>query len=773
MKNLFKVSLLILLFSTLTHAQDHKQGKDNDDRSRGGGDSSEEQRSSKRRPNILFIIMDDVGIDQMTAFGYGGATPPLTPNINAIAKAGVRFRNTWAMPECSPSRAIFFEGRFPLRTHVLNAITPNDLANSQVSPFEVTTPEVLREAGYKSALFGKFHLAGPDNNPFNNATPLALGWDYFEGYIEGAPHPIDTTAGLGATGSDGPYLCGFVPNSSATIIPGADSGACYAANNSCTNLTATPDQNTPGRTCLEQGGIFVPSQTCQSTPPSNVNFASLNAYYVSPLFIEKRPNFVEAVPSTDIRSRTYRSRIEADAAINWINQQRPTQFWMATLSFSAIHAPYQPPPDSLLPPASVDPNNFDCTGNHVGALPEQRILSNQMLEGMDKEIGRVMVETGLATINTDGSLNYHPEKTNTMVIIVGDNGTYAPGVKAPFDPSRSKAYVYQTGVWVPLIVAGPIVKSPNRDVESQINITDLFQLFGDLGGVDVHKVVPASHTLDSAPMLPYFTNPSQQSIRTENFTQTAYNLTANGVLNQPCVLVVAGAPICSQIFAGQTICTFEGGDWWGTGSTIQETNTCCEVQASPQYAAHYGTQPLTFYPDAQNAMRNDDYKVVQIKKLDGCANPSQPTETTTNEFYKIDEVAPIPQIDKDGDNLCTSPGCPNGLTGAQLQTYNKLFADMQDTLNSEPACPGDGNLDKLVNFRDIDLWTFFSIISHGESSTQNLTSSWYDLNLDGFTDFKDLKIIRQHFNTNCNPPQKPHPGGHDKDKDHDDHGGGH
>jgi Sulfatase len=64
------------------------------------------------RPNILFIIMDDVGIDQMQIFGYGGTTPPLTPNINAIARAGVRFRNVWAMPECCPSRAIFSEGRY-------------------------------------------------------------------------------------------------------------------------------------------------------------------------------------------------------------------------------------------------------------------------------------------------------------------------------------------------------------------------------------------------------------------------------------------------------------------------------------------------------------------------------------------------------------------------------------------------------------------------------------------------------------------------------------
>jgi hypothetical protein len=101
--------------------------------------SGQRMPGGKPRPNILFIIMDDVGIDQMRIFGYGGATPPLTPNINAIARAGVRFRNVWSMPECSPSRAIFFDGRYPFRTNVNNAILSDDLANSQVSPFEATT----------------------------------------------------------------------------------------------------------------------------------------------------------------------------------------------------------------------------------------------------------------------------------------------------------------------------------------------------------------------------------------------------------------------------------------------------------------------------------------------------------------------------------------------------------------------------------------------------------------------------------------------------------
>src|SRR5690606_32413112 len=139
--------------------------------------------------------MDDVGIDQMQSFGYGGATPPHMPNMDAVAQAGVRFRNTWSMPECSPGRAAFFLGQYPTRTHIRQAIGHNDLANSQVSPYSMTLPRLLKQAGYESAMFGKFHLAGPENNQAGNLTPRQLGWDYFYGWIGGLPGSIDTTAG--------------------------------------------------------------------------------------------------------------------------------------------------------------------------------------------------------------------------------------------------------------------------------------------------------------------------------------------------------------------------------------------------------------------------------------------------------------------------------------------------------------------------------------------------------------------------------------------------
>src|SRR5690242_14334038 len=290
---------------------------------------------AQQHPNILFIIMDDVGIDQLRSFGYGGGDPPRTPVLDVVAHNGLRFRNVWSMPECSPSRVMFFEGRYPLRTNVFTAILTTDLANSQISHFETTTPKILRNANYKSALFGKFHLAGPTNNPYGNGTPNALGFDYFDGFLEGAPHPIDTTAG-GVNITDnsnpnfpmGPYVCGFVPNSKDNFHLGSDVGACYFADKRGCKIISTADAPTPGRACLEQGGIFVPpfdegGATCRSTPPPEVNFSLANGYYVFNLVTnDRQAGTVYKHPLTDPRARTYSPIETTDAAVKWINLQK-------------------------------------------------------------------------------------------------------------------------------------------------------------------------------------------------------------------------------------------------------------------------------------------------------------------------------------------------------------------------------------------------------------------------------------------------------------------
>src|SRR5581483_3744326 len=138
-------------------------------------------RTPATPPNIVFVVMDDVGIDQMKLFGYGGADPPKTPTIDQIAAGGVQFRNTWSMPACSTSRAVFYTGRYPLRTNVFGALGPSDLA----------------QRGYESGLFGKFHIGLQGNDPAGLRMVHDVGWDYFAGWLDetGDPSSIDTTAG--------------------------------------------------------------------------------------------------------------------------------------------------------------------------------------------------------------------------------------------------------------------------------------------------------------------------------------------------------------------------------------------------------------------------------------------------------------------------------------------------------------------------------------------------------------------------------------------------
>jgi hypothetical protein len=709
-----------------------------------GVTSQQDESGKPAPPNILFIIMDDVGIDQMQIFGYGGVTPPLTPNINAIALAGVRFRNVWAMPECSPSRAIFFEGRYPLRTNVFTAILSDDLANSQVSPYEVTTPQILRTKKYTSGLFGKFHLAGPDNNEFTNMTPHVLGWDYFDGFLEGAPHPIDTTLGDQPDTTDAQgnpfYTCGFVPNRARDPLHGADSGACVQPTGACAELTKSATVETPGFTCLQQGGIFVKNQACSTAINQDLDFGNDNAYYVWNRVIN-RPDgsvFTET-------ARGYVSDATVSAAVDWITLQNKTKNpWMSTVSFANIHTPYQQPPQSLLPSPTPDTTGFACTGNTTANEIATRVISNQMFEAMDTEIGNLMVSTGLAGRKADGSLDYHPEDTNTMVIIIGDNGTFAPGVKVPFDSSRAKGFVYQTGVWVPLIVAGPLVVSPNREVSSMLNIADLFQLFGEIAGIDVHKVVPSSHILDSQSMLPYLTNPNQPSIRTTNFTQAGSNI--HVTTPPPCVIPLTTPNTCIQLFNSKPLCNFEGGNWYGPNPDGGTSYTsCCDVQR-----ALYPSGNLNIYPIDQQATRDDDFKLV-TKHVQLCgATPKGDAVQPQSEFYQINENVPVPAIDKDGTALCEGTACPAGLTPEQAAIYQQLTSSMNATLNSEPPCIGDGNEDKVVNGQDIQNWRFFS--THGvqvEGQRPN-TSSWYDFNHDGYTDQLDLNIyILPHLGTHC------------------------
>lgn len=755
-----------------------------------GSSGSAPPPQAQGKPNILFIVMDDMGVDQLTSYGYGGTVPPRTPNLAAIAQAGLQFRNAWSMPTCTPTRAAFFLGRYPSSTNILNAVVSTDLANSEMSPYEVTVPKLLKTQGYTSALIGKMHLTGTDldgarNLPYGHQTMWKLGWDHFDGYLDGAPYPIDTRAGL-ANVPEGTYKCGFVPR--ASFPNGADTGACYQASGGCAELTAGADGTAPGRVCMERGGIFDPRQSCKTTRPGHVDFTKQNGYYTGEFVVSRADGSTRKVTATDPSARGYRSTLEADRAVAWVKEQAGGKPWMLSLGFSAAHTPLQLPPRSLVAPGT--PGRDDPFICHPGSDPENaptldsltnvidaHLVTNMMLEAMDKEIGRLLVELGLATFNADGSLNYQPEKTNTVVVITGDNGTYVNSVKfsAPgrFDPTRSKGFPYQTGVWVPMIVAGPMVKQPGREVTHMVNATDLYQLFAELAGADVKANVPAARPVDAQPMLAYLTDPAQAAIRRTNFTEVGTNFTnpqAAAAPPQPCV--VEAANTCVVIFPNKALCGDQGGIWYGADSGLPGVpaggfSNCAQASS---YRVAQGQTAAEVYPRSQKAASDGAHKLVRLYR-ENCpvtadyANAKCNGFKTTDELYAVDAATPNPLLDRAPGSAFPAAAVATATAegaaapalalpaGGPQQAYEALKAelDRRDAVAGYNRdydavhCPGDGNRDLVVDQKDLDNWQELSQLNGGQSS-------WYDLNHDGRTDAADRAIIQANFGRRCAPP---------------------
>ena len=104
---------------------------------------------------------------------------------------------------------------------------------------------------------------------------------------------------------------------------------------------------------------------------------------------------------------------QTDGAIDWIQQE--TGPWMCTVSYNSAHTPFQQPPASLTPGSD---EILDCDDPVL-----QRVLSNLMIESMDREIARLLVSTGLAVQEDEELPTLKLEESNTVVIVVGDNGS--------------------------------------------------------------------------------------------------------------------------------------------------------------------------------------------------------------------------------------------------------------------------------------------------------------------------------------------------------------
>lgn len=137
--------------------------------------------NAANKPNVVIFLTDDQGTLDVNRFG---ASDLHTPNMDSLADNGVSFTQAYAHTVCCPSRAALLTGRHPNRGGVRSWLqgdrNGSDTHLGNMDPSEITLAEVLREAGYRTALFGKWHLGARVGHG-----PLDQGFDKHFGHLSG------------------------------------------------------------------------------------------------------------------------------------------------------------------------------------------------------------------------------------------------------------------------------------------------------------------------------------------------------------------------------------------------------------------------------------------------------------------------------------------------------------------------------------------------------------------------------------------------------------
>ncbi len=373
-------------------------------------------------PNILLLIGDDIGVEQIPVFGIGSA-PARTPHLDALAQRGMRFSHVWAQPICSPTRATLLTGRYGFRTGVGAATTAREARRNYPAAPEPRA-EALTEADEKFADISRF-FTDYDSEPSIPRTGrgLDLGETTLPASLRAAPTAY-------ATAAFGKWH-----------LADADNG--WLAH--------------PGRAGFEYYSVLMNNEP--------------ESYYA----------WWENVNGVLEERHGYTPERKVDDALAWIAGQDDAP-WFVWLAFNLAHYPHHVPGVRGLDTSAVAPSD-----------PAEAV--DAMVARLDQEIGRLLSGIDTATLS------------NTIVIFVGDNGTTGNAIDPPFHPERAKFTLYEGGLRVPLIIAGPGVPAGESSAVL-VNTTDLYATILELAGAGTSDAPP-----DSVSLQPYFREPAQPSLR--------------------------------------------------------------------------------------------------------------------------------------------------------------------------------------------------------------------------------------------------------------------
>lgn len=170
--------------------------------------------STEKRNNIVLILADNLGWGELGCYGGGALRGAPTPRIDALALQGMRFQNFNVESDCVPTRSALMTGRHPIRTGAVQSV-PAGLPQG-IHPWERTLAQILKDAGYATGMFGKWHLGDRDGR-----FPHQRGFDEWYGIPRTTNESMFTSAhGFDPTVVDVPYVMeGFVGQPAKNVAP--------------------------------------------------------------------------------------------------------------------------------------------------------------------------------------------------------------------------------------------------------------------------------------------------------------------------------------------------------------------------------------------------------------------------------------------------------------------------------------------------------------------------------------------------------------------------
>ncbi|TWO79954.1 arylsulfatase [Denitratisoma oestradiolicum] len=157
--------------------------------------------AAKKAPNVVVVLLDDVGFG--AAGTFGGPIP--TPTLDRLSRAGLRYNSFHTTAICSPTRAALLTGRNPHTVgmgNVMNSAAPYPGRNGIMPRSAATIAEVLRQNGYSTSAWGKWHLTPHDEEspagPFDR-WPTGMGFEKFYGFLDGETDQFEPTLYDGTT----------------------------------------------------------------------------------------------------------------------------------------------------------------------------------------------------------------------------------------------------------------------------------------------------------------------------------------------------------------------------------------------------------------------------------------------------------------------------------------------------------------------------------------------------------------------------------------------